>query len=217
MTTTASEWNERYSASGRVWSGQPNGLLVQEVEGLSPGAALDVGAGEGADAVWLASHGWQVTAVDISSVAIARARSAGEDAGVDVTWLVSDIADVSGQFDLVSAFYPSVPKGTDMFQHICNLVAPGGTLLFVHHVPPSRVPDGQGGHGHHSHGGPHGHGQHKGPDFNKFMSVADARAALGDGWDVVKDDVIARHLSCGAGAHHRLDGILRAVRLEPTA
>lgn len=67
-----------------------------------------------------------------------------------------------------------------MFQHICNLVAPGGTLLFVHHVPPSRVPDGQGTHGHHSHGGPHGHGQHKGPDFNKFMSVADARAALGE-------------------------------------
>lgn len=225
MRTTASEWNERYSSSNQVWSGQPNGLLLREVEGLAPGTALDVGAGEGADAVWLATRGWQVTAVDISSVAIDRARKAADAAGASVDWRVGDIAEVAGQFDLVTAFYPVVPKEGEMFARICDRVAPGGTLLFVHHVPGyGHTEHGHPEHGHPQAGGPerghqehgaHGHAHepgHRGPDFEMFMTPADARAALGHGWEVVKDEVVDRHVDGGAGAHHRFDGLLRAVK-----
>lgn len=207
MRTTASEWDERYASSDRVWSGQPNGLLVREVDGLEPGAALDVGAGEGADAVWLASRGWSVTAIDISSVAIERAKVASREAEVEVDWIVGDVGTLSGQFDLVAAFYPVVPKDGDMFAKILDLVAPGGTLLFVHHMP---NPDSRAHHdaGHHAH---HAHG--KGPDFTRFMSPADARAALGEGWEIVKDEQVERHVTAGAGARHRLDGLVRAVKL----
>lgn len=65
-----------------AWSGQPNGLLVQEVEGFA--VRLDVGAGEGADAVWLASRGWQVTAVDISRRLLVRGRLVRRGRGRDV-------------------------------------------------------------------------------------------------------------------------------------
>ncbi len=66
-------WNERYRSSERVWSGNPNPQLVAEVAGLAPGRALDVGCGEGADAIWLARRGWDVVATDISGVALERA------------------------------------------------------------------------------------------------------------------------------------------------
>ena len=78
-TAQAAEWDARYSESdAATWSGRPNGRLVAEVADLHPSRALDVGCGEGADAIWLARRGWAVTAIDISAVAIERARAAGE-------------------------------------------------------------------------------------------------------------------------------------------
>src|SRR5258705_2397341 len=73
----AAEWDARYSErDGTMWSGRPNGRLVAEADGLTPGRALDVGCGEGADAIWLARRGWTVTAIDISHVAVSPAREA---------------------------------------------------------------------------------------------------------------------------------------------
>ena len=73
-TTPADDWDERYSErDGAKWSGRPNGRLTVEVSGLTPGRALDIGCGEGADAIWLARSGWAVTAIDISDVALGRA------------------------------------------------------------------------------------------------------------------------------------------------
>src|SRR6266480_289721 len=81
----AAEWDAKYSErDGTMWSGRPNGRLVAEVADLNPGRALDVGCGEGADAIWLARRGWTVTAIDISEVAVTRAREAAELAGVAV-------------------------------------------------------------------------------------------------------------------------------------
>src|SRR5205809_7736595 len=78
----ADEWDARYSErDGARWSGRPNGRLVAEVADLTPGRALDVGCGEGADAIWLAQRGWTVTAIDISDLALCRAREAAELAG----------------------------------------------------------------------------------------------------------------------------------------
>ena len=68
-------WNERYRSAAAVWSGNPNPHLVTDAAGLAPGTALDVGAGEGADAIWLAERGWRVTAVDISGVVPSASRA----------------------------------------------------------------------------------------------------------------------------------------------
>ncbi len=77
-----SVWDARYSELDRVWSGEPNHALTVEAERLASGRALDVGCGEGADAVWLASRGWRVTGLDPSAVARVWARAAGAAAGV---------------------------------------------------------------------------------------------------------------------------------------
>src|ERR671912_1096728 len=81
------EWNERYAGCNQIWSGQPNQALVTEVSPLPPGRALDVGCGEGADAVWLALRGWSVTALDVSEVALERAKKAAAAAGAEVAWV----------------------------------------------------------------------------------------------------------------------------------
>lgn len=76
-------WEERYRQSERVWSGEPNSAVVAETAGLSPGRALDLGCGEGADAIWLAAHGWNVTGVDVSATAVERARLEAQRRSLD--------------------------------------------------------------------------------------------------------------------------------------
>jgi methylase of polypeptide subunit release factors len=66
-------WEERYRSSSAVWSGRPNAQLVEEAGDLPLGSALEVGSGEGADALWLAARGWRVTGVDFSATALERA------------------------------------------------------------------------------------------------------------------------------------------------
>ncbi|MDT7576084.1 MAG: hypothetical protein QOH17_2417, partial [Pseudonocardiales bacterium] len=89
MTTVNgdADWDERYASLDQVWSGRPNGALVAEVAQLRPGRVLDVGCGEGADAVWLAQQGWDVTALDVSQVALERAALHARQAGVTVRWV----------------------------------------------------------------------------------------------------------------------------------
>ncbi len=110
----ADEWDARYTERDRVWSGEPNGALVDEMTGARPGRALDVGCGEGADALWLARQGWAVTALDISQVALDRAKAHADGEVVDITWVLSGLLDAdlpAGGFDLVSAQYPAL-RGT---------------------------------------------------------------------------------------------------------
>ena len=135
----AAEWDARYSEhDGARWSGRPNGRLLAEVAGLTPGRALDVGCGEGADAIWLARSGWTVTAIDISDVALARAREAAEQAGAVVEWVRGDALLTpfpAGSFDLVSMQYPALPKaaGEVAVRALIETVRPGGLLLAVYH------------------------------------------------------------------------------------
>jgi len=135
----AAEWDARYSErDGARWSGRPNGRLLAEVATLKPGLALDVGCGEGADAIWLARSGWTVTAIDISEVALSRAREAAERAGVAVEWIRGDALRTpfaAGSFDLVSMQYPALPKaaGEAAVRALLETVRPGGLLLAVYH------------------------------------------------------------------------------------
>jgi len=111
--------------------------LVAEVAGLRPGTALDAGAGEGGDACWLAARGWQVTAADISGVAIERAAKRASERGLALTWLRADLATAPapGTYDLVTTHFLHVPKSEQpsLFRHLAAAVAPGGTLLVVGH------------------------------------------------------------------------------------
>jgi SAM-dependent methyltransferase len=135
----ADEWNARYSErEGARWSGRPNGRFLVEVAGLAPGRALDVGCGEGADAIWLAQNGWLVTAIDISKVAVSRAKAAAELAGAAVEWICGDALQQSfpaASFDLVSMQYPALPKaaGEVALRALLDTVRPGGLLLAVYH------------------------------------------------------------------------------------
>jgi SAM-dependent methyltransferase len=135
----ASEWDARYSErDGAMWSGRPNGRLVAEVADLTPGRALDVGCGEGGDAIWLARGGWTVTAIDVSDVAVGRAREAAERAGAVVDWVSGDVLGTpfpAGSFDLVSLQYPALPKaaGEPAVRTLLDTVRPGGLVLAVYH------------------------------------------------------------------------------------
>ena len=135
----AVEWDARYSErDGAMWSGRPNGRLVSEVADLAPGRALDVGCGEGADAIWLARRGWTVTGIDISKVAVLRAREAAERVGAIVDWLGGDALQTPfpvRSFDLVSLQYPALPKaaGEAAVRSLLDAVRPGGLLLAVYH------------------------------------------------------------------------------------
>jgi SAM-dependent methyltransferase len=135
----AAEWDARYSErDGAMWSGRPNGRLVAEVADLPPGRALDIGCGEGADAIWLARHDWIVTAIDISDLAVSRARQAAELAGTAVDWVCGDALQTpfpARSFDLVSMQYPALPKaaGEAAVRRLLDTVRPGGLLLAVYH------------------------------------------------------------------------------------
>ena len=124
------DWDERYASAEQMWSGNPNSTLVALVENLEPGSVLDVGCGEGADAIWLADRGWQVTAIDVSRVAIDRGKAHAQKAGVDVEWRHCGLveANVPPQgFTLVSAQYPALLRSEshDAERALLSAVAPG--------------------------------------------------------------------------------------------
>lgn len=112
----AQYWDEKYRSTDQLFSGAPNAVLVAEVAELAPGHALDLGCGEGADAHWLARHGWRVTAVDIAPTALRRAAEAAPELADQVTWTAADITrtpPAPRTYDLVSAHYFPLPRTAD--------------------------------------------------------------------------------------------------------
>ncbi|MDT2008595.1 class I SAM-dependent methyltransferase [Rhodococcus opacus] len=201
VTSEADEWDTRYSERDRVWSGEPNGALVDEMTGARPGRALDVGCGEGADALWLAHQGWTVTALDVSRVALDRAGVHADGEDVDITWVLSGLLDAdlpAGGFDLVSAQYPALRSTADRAAEraLISAVAPGGILLVVHHD--MRDPSVASEHGF---------------DPDDWVAPDDVAALLDHSWHIDVNEVRERSISGGAGAHHTHDVVLRAHKL----
>lgn len=132
------DWDHRYG-DDQIWSGDPNPSLLTELADVVPGRALDVGAGEGGDAVWLAEQGWKVTASDISQRALGRVAAEGARRGVEIEVHRTDAnalgAFNAGGFDLVTAHYVPMPRTPDRrgVRNLLEAVAPGGTLLVVSH------------------------------------------------------------------------------------
>jgi SAM-dependent methyltransferase len=193
-------WDERYGSHDQLFSGNPNGVLVTEVADLPPGRALDVGCGEGGDALWLARRGWRVTGVDISRVALERAAAAGVDVAERVAWVRADLAVAApppGPFDLVSVQYFPLPHQEDhaAVRRLLAAVAPGGTLLVAGHeladLPPAHEPEF---------------------DPAGFYQPGEIAAVLGEGWTVLVNEIRSRTVPPPAGTHHRRDTVLRARR-----
>ncbi len=131
-------WDERYAASEHLWPLEPNVHVAGVLADAPAGRALDWAAGEGRHALWLAERGWQVTAVDFSSVAIDRGRQRAARAGLQVDWQVRDVTTwqpPAAAFDLVLIAYLHLPAGILRSSHraAASAVAPGGRLLVVDH------------------------------------------------------------------------------------
>jgi thioredoxin reductase len=201
-SATETDWDHRYGGD-QLWSGNPNGTLVNEIGGLVPGRALDVGAGEGGDALWLSEQGWCVTACDISQRALDRVHAAAERLDLHVECHHADANALDpfepGAFDLVSAQYASIPRTPDGrgVQNVLAAVAPGGTLLVVSHdLEPMRGPIDTQAHS------------------RPFVRVEDFAAALAGSasWDIEVHEKRPRPPGAASAAHHVDDVVLRARR-----
>jgi SAM-dependent methyltransferase len=142
-------WDERYRQTDWVWSTTPNQFVAQVLADMPPGRALDLACGEGRNALWLAEKGWRATAVDFSSVAVAKGRAAAESRGLDVTWIAADLLDYEperGAYDAVLIAYLHLPPD-DMRRVLGkarDALADGGTLLVVGHDV-TNLTEGTGG------------------------------------------------------------------------
>jgi ubiquinone/menaquinone biosynthesis C-methylase UbiE len=131
-------WDERYGTEELIWKAEPNRFLVEELDALPPGRALDLACGEGRNAVWLASKGWRVTGADFSRAGLAKAQRLATDRGVEVTWVEADVVEwrpPTASFDLVVVMYLHLlaEQRRQALAHAAAALAPGGVLLVVGH------------------------------------------------------------------------------------
>ncbi|CCH32100.1 putative methyltransferase [Saccharothrix espanaensis DSM 44229] len=206
-------WQQAGAADpGRAGGGPPNPHLVRETGDLVPGTALDAGCGEGAEAIWLAAHGWQVTAADISAEVLARAaaRASASGAAERVRWVEADLGtwQPGTPFDLVTTHYahPTIPQ-LDFYDRIADWVAPGGTLLIVGHLHTAHLHTG------HLHTG-HGHGADHRPPAEASATAETITARLdGAAWDVATAEECHRTAVTREGGEIPLhDVVVRATR-----
>ena len=214
-------WERHWEAAGDRAHDRgllPNPYIARELGDLAPGSALDAGCGEGVEAIWLAVNGWDVTAVDISSAALDRARQRARDGkrarGID--WVEADLSvwEPGRTFELVMTNYahPAISQ-LAFYERIAKWVAPGGTLLIVGHLD---VRDHGGEHGGDHIGDPidgHGVDGHRPP--REASVTADAITELLDSapWEVVSASEASRTRRDGAGHSVELhDVVVRARR-----
>jgi SAM-dependent methyltransferase len=195
-------WNQRYADADLVWSAEANRFVVQEVSDLPPGRALDLGAGEGRNAIWLAERGWRVTAVDFSDIGLQKARRLAEARGVEIDWTEADLRSYSpatGAFDLVVLLYIHLPaeERRALVGRAADAVAVGGTLLVVGHDR-SNLEEG--------YGGPQDPAILFSPD-----DITDDLAGIKN-LRIVRADRVMRPVMTDGGERHAIDALVRAER-----
>lgn len=196
-------WDERYSRAEFEWSMHPNQFVTTELAGLPPGRALDLAAGEGRNSVWLAEHGWVVTAVDFSRVGLGKGRSLAAARGVPdgrVDWVVADLGEyvpARDAFDLVLIAYLQV--GAELRARVLAAVAaalaPGGTLLLVGHDL-ANLTEGVGG-----------------PRYPEVLYTPETITAELTGLRIVRAERVRRTVQRPDGPAIAIDTLVRAERV----
>jgi 2-polyprenyl-3-methyl-5-hydroxy-6-metoxy-1,4-benzoquinol methylase len=194
----STQWDERYSTSELIWTGRANQFVEAHLADLEPASAIDLGAGEGRNAVWLASRGWTVTAVDFSRVGLDKAEVLAAEHGVEIATVCADATtwQPDEPVDLVVLSYLQLPSERQrvVLEHAASWLTPGGTLFVIAHDR-SNVE--------HGYGGP--------PSPDVCYTVDETVAALG-GLDVIRAEVAERHVETADGPRTALDTLVIARR-----
>ena len=193
------DWDARYAAADLVWSAEPNRFVEAEAATLAPGRALDLAAGEGRNAIWLAERGWSVTAVDFSPVAIEKAAKLAAARGVAIDTVEADVTAYEaepGRFDLVLVAYLQTPA-TDRaawLGHAVDALGPGGTLVIVGHDR-SNLERGYGG-----------------PQDAAVLTTPDELVTALAGLHIEKAELVERVVDTPDGERVAIDHLVRAHR-----
>jgi SAM-dependent methyltransferase len=196
----ADGWDDRYRGADLVWSAGPNQFVEQYCRDLTVGRAIDLGAGEGRNALWLAERGWDATAVDYSSVAIDKARQIADRRGVAITAEIADLTTyvpAKDAYDLVviAYFHLVADQLAPILRRAAEAVAPGGKLVLVGHDR-SNIESGYGG-----------------PQHPAVLSTPDeVVAAIGDVLTIEIAEVAERHVQTDDGERVALDTVVVAHR-----
>ena len=191
------DWDRRYDDVENLWATKPNRFLVAEVSELTAGRALDVACGEGQNAIWLASVGWDVTGVDFSEVAIGKANARAARDGIDAVFVCADLVEYEparAAYDLVLVMYLHISSAQRRAVHekAAAAVAPGGTFVLLGHDL-ANLTDGVGG--------------PKDPDL--LYTAAEIAAEL-PGLELEKATTVLRDVD--GEEHDAIDTLVRAQR-----
>lgn len=194
----SAQWDKRYSTSELIWTGHANQFVEAHLATLSPGTAIDVGAGEGRNAVWLAARGWTVTAVDFSQVGLDKAAALAAEHGVQIDLVCADATTWAppAAVDLVMLSYLQLdePERLAVLRHGSTWLNPGGTLFVIAHDR-SNVDDG--------YGGP--------PSAEVCYTVAETAEAIAP-LEVTTAEIVERHVETVEGTKTALDTLVIARR-----
>ena len=193
------EWDQRYAGTELVWTAEPNRFAVAELQDLAPGRALDVAAGEGRNAVWLAGRGWQVTAVDFSAAGLDKGRRLAQARGVAVDWVHADVRDYqpeAASFQLVLVAYLQLREAEldGVLRRAVTGLARGGVLLVVGHDV-TNLTEGTGG-----------------PPDPAVLYTPESIACSLAGLKVVRAERVRRPVATADGHREAVDTLVRACR-----
>jgi len=191
----ASDWDDRYRATDRRWSTEPNVFVADRLGSSRSGTGLDLAAGEGRNAIWLAEQGWDMTAVDFSETAIGRGRAISDE----VTWVVADIRtwEPDDVYDLVVVAYLHImlDEFEPLIQRVVTWLAPGGELFMVGHDR-SNIEHGVGG-----------------PQVPAILWDIEEIVPWLNGLDILEAEIVEREVVGDNGPRVALDTLIRARRL----
>jgi SAM-dependent methyltransferase len=191
----AIDWDERYRATDRLWSAEPNVFVADRLGGMRPGRGLDLASGEGRNAIWLAGEGWDMTAVDFSEAAIERGRRISDE----VRWVVADVRvwEPGDEYDLIVVAYLqlSIDELEPLVRRAVTWLAPGGELFIVGHER-SNLEHGVGG-----------------PQVPEVLWDLEELVPWLDGLDILEAEIVEREVVGETGTRVALDALVRARRV----
>jgi 2-polyprenyl-3-methyl-5-hydroxy-6-metoxy-1,4-benzoquinol methylase len=193
-------WNDRYETAEYIWNANPNQFVAEHLGDLAPGDAIDLAAGEGRNAVWLAEQGWRATAVDFSDVALTKARRLAEDRDVSIETIAADVTawEPTSPVDLVVLAYLQLPSDVQesVLRRVAGWVRPSGTVFVIAHDRSNVA---------------HGHG---GPSVEDVCYDAERTAAALAPLEIDRAEVVERRVDTPDGERVALDTLVIAHRAD---